>query len=267
MPVVPGLVTWAAPDAEQVQTDVARLLSATTPQAKSQAQAALTQALAGSMRSGARSTARSTRPSRRSACTRPRRSCRADGSWIQMPGMNSGLSDTNPTIVAAFKSALLHQGLIVAGLLLLLGLGWLAMREWLPSARAAVGSRRKIAAASRAGRPTAAADRLRHPVDLRRHPPGTARDGRRPAVSGHPAGGGKLARLGAARRELGRHRLVVPPGPGRRRRGLDPDRHRRVADRGAVRLVRPGSPGWPARAGAWWSGSSARRSAGSSRPA
>ena len=39
--------------------------------------------------------------------------------------------------MAAFKSALLHQGLIVAGLLLLLGLGWLAVREWMPSGRAA----------------------------------------------------------------------------------------------------------------------------------
>jgi hypothetical protein len=46
IPVVPALVTWAAPDAEQVETDVAGLLSATTPQAKSQAQAALTRALA-----------------------------------------------------------------------------------------------------------------------------------------------------------------------------------------------------------------------------
>ena len=46
IPVVPALVTWAAPDAEQVETDVARLLGASTPQAKSQAQAALTRALA-----------------------------------------------------------------------------------------------------------------------------------------------------------------------------------------------------------------------------
>jgi cytochrome oxidase Cu insertion factor (SCO1/SenC/PrrC family) len=69
-----------------------------------------------------------------------------------MPGMNSGLSDTNPTIVAAFKSALLHQGLIVAGLLLLLGLGWLAMREWLPSARAAAAAGKIAAPAEPAGR-------------------------------------------------------------------------------------------------------------------
>jgi cytochrome oxidase Cu insertion factor (SCO1/SenC/PrrC family) len=53
-----------------------------------------------------------------------------------MPGMNSGLSDTNPIIVAAFKAALLHQGLIVLLLLLVLGLAWVGIREWVPAARA-----------------------------------------------------------------------------------------------------------------------------------
>jgi hypothetical protein len=43
---VTSLVAWAAPNAEQVQTDVAQLLTATTPQARSAAQTALTQALA-----------------------------------------------------------------------------------------------------------------------------------------------------------------------------------------------------------------------------
>jgi hypothetical protein len=42
--VVTGLVDWAAPDAEDVQTDVARVLSAPTPQARSKATAALRQA-------------------------------------------------------------------------------------------------------------------------------------------------------------------------------------------------------------------------------
>jgi hypothetical protein len=46
IPVVPALVTWAAPDAERVQTDIAQLMSASTPTAKSRAQAALTGALA-----------------------------------------------------------------------------------------------------------------------------------------------------------------------------------------------------------------------------
>jgi hypothetical protein len=44
---VTGLVAWAAPHAEDVAADVARLLSATTPQARIAAQTALTTALAG----------------------------------------------------------------------------------------------------------------------------------------------------------------------------------------------------------------------------
>jgi hypothetical protein len=43
--VVTHLVAWAAPDAERVQTDVAHLLSSTTPQARSNAQAALSRDL------------------------------------------------------------------------------------------------------------------------------------------------------------------------------------------------------------------------------
>jgi hypothetical protein len=42
---VTSLIAWAAPNAEQVQTDVAQVLSATTPQARDQAQAALSKAL------------------------------------------------------------------------------------------------------------------------------------------------------------------------------------------------------------------------------
>ena len=42
---VTSLIDWAAPNAEQVQTDVAQVLTATTPQARDQAQAALTKAL------------------------------------------------------------------------------------------------------------------------------------------------------------------------------------------------------------------------------
>jgi hypothetical protein len=43
---VTGLVTWAAPDAQRVQNDVAAVLGATTPPAKAGAQAALTRDLA-----------------------------------------------------------------------------------------------------------------------------------------------------------------------------------------------------------------------------
>jgi hypothetical protein len=44
--VVTRLIDWVAPDAVDVQTDVARLLSASTPQARNQAQAVLTKAVA-----------------------------------------------------------------------------------------------------------------------------------------------------------------------------------------------------------------------------
>src|SRR5258708_2141544 len=54
-----------------------------------------------------------------------------------MPGMNSGLSDTNPTLVAAFRTALLHQGLFIALLLAVLALAWFGVREWMPVAASA----------------------------------------------------------------------------------------------------------------------------------
>lgn len=44
--VVSGLVQWAAPDAERVQTDVAAILQASTPQARSQAEVTLSSDLA-----------------------------------------------------------------------------------------------------------------------------------------------------------------------------------------------------------------------------
>ena len=43
---VTSLVAWAAPNAEQVETDLANVLAATTPQAKAAAQASLNRALA-----------------------------------------------------------------------------------------------------------------------------------------------------------------------------------------------------------------------------
>src|SRR6266496_2199099 len=62
-----------------------------------------------------------------------------------MPGMHSGLNLGNPVLVAAFRSALLHQGLIallvfgmlvfgmlVFGMLVfgMLALAWVSVREW-----------------------------------------------------------------------------------------------------------------------------------------
>ena len=49
-----------------------------------------------------------------------------------MPGMNSGVNVNDPTVIAAFKSALLHQGIIALLIFAVLGLAWLTVRAWLP---------------------------------------------------------------------------------------------------------------------------------------
>ncbi len=54
-----------------------------------------------------------------------------------MPGMNSGLNVTNPILVAAFRSALLHQGLIALLVLAVLAVARISAREWLGSRAAA----------------------------------------------------------------------------------------------------------------------------------
>jgi cytochrome oxidase Cu insertion factor (SCO1/SenC/PrrC family) len=76
-----------------------------------------------------------------------------------MPGMNSGLSNTNPVLVAAFRSALLHQGLLIALVLLVLGLAWAGVREWVPGARSSPGGRWSLAQ-STSGAPEPTARRL-----------------------------------------------------------------------------------------------------------
>jgi cytochrome oxidase Cu insertion factor (SCO1/SenC/PrrC family) len=76
-----------------------------------------------------------------------------------MPGMNTGLSNTNPTLVAAFRAALLHQGLIIVLVLLLLGLAWAGIREWVPGAKSGAGGPWSLAG-SASGGPEPAARRL-----------------------------------------------------------------------------------------------------------
>jgi cytochrome oxidase Cu insertion factor (SCO1/SenC/PrrC family) len=51
-----------------------------------------------------------------------------------MPGMNSGLNIGDPTVVAAFQAALLHQGLIALLIFALAGLAWLTVRAFVPAA-------------------------------------------------------------------------------------------------------------------------------------
>jgi hypothetical protein len=73
--------------------------------------------------------------------------------------MNSGLTDSNPTLVAAFKAALLHQGLAAVLLLAVLVLAWLSVRDWLPGGRPAAAAAR-LAGVTRAGGAEPAARRM-----------------------------------------------------------------------------------------------------------
>ena len=57
-----------------------------------------------------------------------------------MPGMNSGLNPADPTLVSAFRSALLHQGAIALLIIAFLWLVWASARAWrltTPGAKAA----------------------------------------------------------------------------------------------------------------------------------
>ena len=56
-----------------------------------------------------------------------------------MPGMNSGLNVDDPTVVAAFRAALLHQGLIILAVFAVLSIAWVAVRR--PQAGGAAGRR------------------------------------------------------------------------------------------------------------------------------
>jgi cytochrome oxidase Cu insertion factor (SCO1/SenC/PrrC family) len=56
-----------------------------------------------------------------------------------MSGMGSTLQLTNPTVVAAFRSALIHQGIVALLIFFLLAMLWVSAREWVPGARASSG--------------------------------------------------------------------------------------------------------------------------------
>jgi hypothetical protein len=48
--------------------------------------------------------------------------------------MNSGVNVNDPAVVAAFRAALLHQGVIALLIFGVLGLAWVAVRAWMPLA-------------------------------------------------------------------------------------------------------------------------------------
>ncbi len=69
-----------------------------------------------------------------------------------MSGMGSSLQLTNQTVVAAFRSALIHQGIIALLIFFLLAMLWVSVREWLPAARLRSGAQSAVLAAEPAGR-------------------------------------------------------------------------------------------------------------------
>jgi cytochrome oxidase Cu insertion factor (SCO1/SenC/PrrC family) len=54
--------------------------------------------------------------------------------------MGSTLQLNNPTVVAAFRSALIHQGIIALLIFFLLAMLWVSVREWVPGSRTSFGS-------------------------------------------------------------------------------------------------------------------------------
>ena len=77
-----------------------------------------------------------------------------------MPGMNSGVNVNDPTVIAAFKAALLHQGVIALLIFGVLGLVWITVRAWLPTAAQPGGQAQPTSppAAARAGKQAEPAD-------------------------------------------------------------------------------------------------------------
>jgi cytochrome oxidase Cu insertion factor (SCO1/SenC/PrrC family) len=69
-----------------------------------------------------------------------------------MSGMGSSLQLTNQTVVAAFRSALIHQGIIALLVFFLLAMLWVSVREWIPAARLRPGARSAGLAAEPAAR-------------------------------------------------------------------------------------------------------------------
>jgi cytochrome oxidase Cu insertion factor (SCO1/SenC/PrrC family) len=70
-----------------------------------------------------------------------------------MPGMNSGLNLSDPAVVAAFKAALVHQGLIALLIFALVGLAWITLRVWLPASAAGAGAAPEATATAAAAEP------------------------------------------------------------------------------------------------------------------
>jgi cytochrome oxidase Cu insertion factor (SCO1/SenC/PrrC family) len=116
-----------------------------------------------------------------------------------VPGMNSGLSPADPTLVAAFRSALLHQGAIALLIIVFLGLLWATTRTWRVVAPAA-----KLAGGTTAANEAAETGQASGAIGTEETKETPEADGTR-AADGTPAagttwaGGGPWARRGTRR--------------------------------------------------------------------
>src|SRR5690349_10009191 len=45
-----------------------------------------------------------------------------------MPGMNNGLDPSDPSVIAAFRAAVLHQGIVAMLIFAVLSIAWVAVR-------------------------------------------------------------------------------------------------------------------------------------------
>jgi cytochrome oxidase Cu insertion factor (SCO1/SenC/PrrC family) len=77
--------------------------------------------------------------------------CRAPGMGAPVPGMSSGLDVNNPAVVAAFRSALLHQGIAALLIFAVLSVAWVAIRDWAPGQAAGPGAAPAQAAVAEPG--------------------------------------------------------------------------------------------------------------------
>ena len=184
-----------------------------------------------------------------------------------MPGMNSGLSPSDPTLVAAFRSALLHQGAIAVLMLAFLWLLWATARTW----------RSAGSAGGRDGRGAAAAAEPRGRWLLRtgfgvlwifdgilqaqpKMAGGLATQVIEPIAASSPGWVQHLVNWGGT---VWSYHPIQAGAASR----LDPGRDRRRGSSSRPAAPGPGWRGRPAWRGDWSCGCSASRSAGSSRPA
>ncbi|HEX6520653.1 MAG TPA: SCO family protein [Streptosporangiaceae bacterium] len=84
------------------------------------------------------------------AWPRGQRNCQQKGPE-SVPGMNSGLSPADPTLVAAFRSALLHQGAIALAIVVFLVLLWATARVWQGTSATATGATAEAASETEQG--------------------------------------------------------------------------------------------------------------------